>query len=160
MDTGHEQSHSRARTDYAHGLQTADNVALDLHSTKLSTEITPDHHDDDRSFTTVSATGDPEKIKRQRLGLTRLHSSVLHQVPSAGTFPSTHFPPNEEPDAPEPTYPEGGLRANLVVLGAFCAMLSCFGLMNTMGTLQTYLSRNQLAGYSESALGKRHLLSR
>ena len=32
------------------------------------------------------------------------------------------------------TYPEGGLRAYLVVLGSFSSMVASFGLMNTVGT--------------------------
>ena len=82
-------------------------------------------------------------------------STSLHQAgsPGPGPFPATHIPPDDTSGAPEVAYPEGGLRANLVVLGAFCAMLSCFGLMNTIGTLQTYLSTHQLASYSPSAIG-------
>lgn len=30
----------------------------------------------------------------------------------------------------KPSYPDGGLRANLVVLGAFCCMFSSFGWVN------------------------------
>ena len=50
-------------------------------------------------------------------------------------------------------YPEGGLRAWLVVLGSFSGMLASFGIMNTIGTFQTYLSTHQLASYSPSAIG-------
>ncbi|MCJ1311067.1 hypothetical protein MMC25_004737 [Agyrium rufum] len=71
----------------------------------------------------------------------------------------SYFPPpaqavQEEEDLPcEETYPEGGLAAYLVVLGSFAGMLACFGLMNTVGVFQAYLSRNQLASYSESEIG-------
>ena len=54
---------------------------------------------------------------------------------------------------PEATYPEGGLRAWLVVLGSFSGMLACFGLMNTVGVLEAYVSTHQLAGYDPSAVG-------
>lgn len=50
-------------------------------------------------------------------------------------------------------YPEGGLRAWLVVLGSFCGMLASFGLMNIVGTFQAYLSTHQLAHESPSAVG-------
>ncbi|KAI9855849.1 MAG: hypothetical protein M1830_006440, partial [Pleopsidium flavum] len=30
------------------------------------------------------------------------------------------------------TYPEGGLRAWLVVFGSFCGMMAAFGMMNTL----------------------------
>ncbi|KAL8816534.1 MAG: hypothetical protein Q9223_004469 [Gallowayella weberi] len=54
---------------------------------------------------------------------------------------------------PEVTYPEGGLRAWLVVFGSFCGMLASFGLMNIVGTFQAYLSTHQLANASPSAVG-------
>ena len=54
---------------------------------------------------------------------------------------------------PEATYPEGGLRAWLVVFGSFSGMLACFGLMNTVGVLEAYVSTHQLAGYDPSAVG-------
>jgi hypothetical protein len=47
-------------------------------------------------------------------------------------------------------YPEGGLQAWLVVLGAWCAMLPSMGLLNTIGVLQAWVAEHQLAGYSES----------
>lgn len=80
---------------------------------------------------------------------------------------SLQFNGNEEdPD----DYPEGGTEAWLVVLGAWCAMVSCpallfttkliyhlqipsMGLLNTVGVLQAWVSENQLHGYSESNIG-------
>ncbi|PNY28963.1 Major facilitator superfamily domain, general substrate transporter [Tolypocladium capitatum] len=53
----------------------------------------------------------------------------------------------------EETYPEGGLRAWLVVLGAWFAMMSSMGLMNTIAVLQAYTLSHQLRGHSESAVG-------
>jgi len=40
----------------------------------------------------------------------------------------------------EVTYPEGGLKAWLVVLGSFSAMLAAFGMMNTSKPLTSYPS--------------------
>ena len=51
------------------------------------------------------------------------------------------------------TFPEGGSRAWLSVLGSLCGMMCCFGLMNTIGTFQTYLVHNQLSSYSASDVG-------
>lgn len=51
------------------------------------------------------------------------------------------------------TYPEGGLRAWLVVFGSFSGMLAAFGMMNTIGTFQAYLSTHQLSDYSEGTIG-------
>lgn len=56
-------------------------------------------------------------------------------------------------EAPLPTYPEGGLRAYLVVFGSFCAMTAGFGLMNAVGVFQAYLSTNQLSRSSSGTIG-------
>ena len=66
-------------------------------------------------------------------------------------LPVTPTPtPTREPDV---TYPEGGLRAWLVVLGSFSGMVVGFGLLNTVGTLEAYLSKHQLARYDPSSRG-------
>ena len=85
------------------------------------------------------------------------------QIPSAA-FPVGTAEGNGKDDCPEsPTsstltkaevvYPEGGLRAWLVVLGSFSGMFACFGYMNTIGIYQAYISHHQLASYSESSIG-------
>ena len=51
------------------------------------------------------------------------------------------------------TYPEGGLRAWLSVYGSFSGMTAGFGLMNTIGTFQAYLSTHQLSKEDPSTMG-------
>ncbi|POS76983.1 major facilitator superfamily transporter [Diaporthe helianthi] len=51
------------------------------------------------------------------------------------------------------TYPEGGLLAWLVVLGAWLGLVSSLGLMNTLATFQTYLTEHQLKDYDEGTVG-------
>lgn len=58
-----------------------------------------------------------------------------------------------EPQDQADTYPEGGLRAWLVVLGSFSGMTASFGILNSAGTFQAYLSSHQLAHESPSAVG-------
>lgn len=53
----------------------------------------------------------------------------------------------------EVEYPEGGLKAWLVVLGSFSGLFAGLGLMNTIGVYQAYLSTHQLSEYSESSIG-------
>ncbi|RFN45723.1 riboflavin transporter mch5 [Fusarium flagelliforme] len=53
----------------------------------------------------------------------------------------------------ETTYPEGGTKAWLVVLGAWCAMVPPMGLLNTLAVLQAWIAKNELAGISESKIG-------
>ena len=59
--------------------------------------------------------------------------------------------PCSEPE--EGSYPEGGIIAWLSVLGSLCGMICCFGLMNTIGTFQAYISRNQLKSYNQADVG-------
>lgn len=53
----------------------------------------------------------------------------------------------------EQDYPEGGLAAWLVVVGAWCAMIPPIGLLNTIGVLQAWVAEHQLKDYSESTVG-------
>lgn len=50
-------------------------------------------------------------------------------------------------------YPDGGMQAWLVVLGAWCAMIPSMGLLNTIGVLHAWMAEHQLQGYSESNIG-------
>ena len=50
-------------------------------------------------------------------------------------------------------FPEGGRRAWSSLLGCFCAWMTAFGLMNTIGTFQAYLETHQLAQYTEAEIG-------
>lgn len=53
----------------------------------------------------------------------------------------------------EETYPEGGRRAWLVVLGSWLALFSSLGLMNILATFQTYVSTHQLSHYDSGTIG-------
>ncbi|KAL1892896.1 hypothetical protein Sste5346_006789 [Sporothrix stenoceras] len=57
------------------------------------------------------------------------------------------------PTQPAETYPEGGLQAWLVVLGAWLALFSSLGILNSLATFQTYVSTHQLADQSQSTVG-------
>lgn len=50
-------------------------------------------------------------------------------------------------------FPEGGLKAWSVVLGAWCAMIPSMGLLNSLGVLHAWTSTHQLKEYSESSIG-------
>ncbi|EFY93166.1 MFS monocarboxylate transporter, putative [Metarhizium acridum CQMa 102] len=53
----------------------------------------------------------------------------------------------------EESFPEGGMRAWLVVLGAWFALMSAMGLMNTVAIFQAYTLSHQLKGHSEGTVG-------
>ncbi|KAF2007034.1 MFS general substrate transporter [Amniculicola lignicola CBS 123094] len=54
---------------------------------------------------------------------------------------------------PEDNFPEGGLRAWLVVVAACGLLYPSFGFMVSIGTLQDYWARNQLSAYSARDVG-------
>ncbi|ANB12530.1 Mch4p [Sugiyamaella lignohabitans] len=58
------------------------------------------------------------------------------------------------PNLPEEDmdFPEGGVRAWLVVFGSWAAMTSTFGIVNTSGYLQAWLSEHQLQHMSQSQI--------
>jgi hypothetical protein len=56
----------------------------------------------------------------------------------------------EQSSAVYNAYPESGLKAYSVVLGAWLTLLPASGLLNSTGIFQAWLFQNQLQGYSES----------
>lgn len=52
----------------------------------------------------------------------------------------------------EHQYSDGGLKANLTVLGAFIALFCTFGLLNAFGTFQAWYTTHQLQHMSPSAI--------
>jgi hypothetical protein len=50
-------------------------------------------------------------------------------------------------------FPEGGLRAWSVVVGAFCGSFSVFGIINSTGVLLEYFKANQLKDYTTGQIG-------
>lgn len=85
----------------------------------------------------------------------RLHPLPLHVVPSitAETEASDGLQQHTTTGTDTETYPEGGLRAWLVVFGAWCALMSSSGIMNTQAIFQAYLSTHQLSHYDEGIIG-------
>ena len=53
----------------------------------------------------------------------------------------------------EAEYPEGGREAWIVVFGSFVSMVASFGIMNTLGTLQAHLAKDQLRNHTEGEIG-------
>ena len=51
------------------------------------------------------------------------------------------------------SYPDRGVKAYSVVLGAWLTLFPASGLLNSTGIFQAYLFENQLTGYTESQIG-------
>ena len=50
-------------------------------------------------------------------------------------------------------FPEGGARAWSVVFGSTCALTALFGIINTTGVFQQYLSSHQLSNHGAGSIG-------
>ncbi|KAK4691279.1 hypothetical protein P7C71_g5685, partial [Lecanoromycetidae sp. Uapishka_2] len=81
-----------------------------------------------------------------------IRSNDLASINNGALSRTTSAAPHESNSDDDP-YPEGGLRAYSVVLGSFCGMTASFGILNSVGTFQAYLSTHQLAHESPSAIG-------
>lgn len=68
---------------------------------------------------------------------------------SAITTHTTHIRSHDT----EETFPDGGTRSWLVVLGSFFLLMASYGMMNSTGVLQNYFATHQLSTYSTSAVG-------
>ncbi|KAF5663188.1 monocarboxylate transporter [Fusarium heterosporum] len=89
--------------------------------------------------------GDPEKPPVPAPDHAGLEYGAIGQPDNTGSAPIDHQADLE--------FPEGGLQAWLVVFGAFCGMLSVYGLINTAAVFESYFSQNQLRDYTSSQIG-------
>ncbi|KAI0839622.1 MFS general substrate transporter [Hypoxylon sp. FL0890] len=95
---------------------------------------------------------DPTYLEKGQAGFkASQNSEVLAQEYGADSDKSTSNSGRETLLGDE-TYPEGGLRAWLIVLGSWCGLLGSLGLMNTIATLQTYIATHQLSDYDEGTV--------
>lgn len=83
---------------------------------------------------------------------TRDLSGYAHAVEGSTTTNPTN--PSSEIDKryDDETYPDGGLRAWLVVLGSFFLLFATFGFQASVGLFQLHLSLNQLSDSSQSRI--------
>lgn len=75
------------------------------------------------------------------------NASKSHQIEVA-----VHSPKDEK-NQHDDDFPEGGLRAWLVVAGAFLTLIPAFGFMTSIGTFQAYWSHHMLSHHSGSDIG-------
>lgn len=50
-------------------------------------------------------------------------------------------------------YPEGTLKSYLVVMGSFMGLVPCFGLLNILGVIESYVNEHQLSSVNSSTVG-------
>ncbi|CCH60584.1 hypothetical protein TBLA_0D00760 [Henningerozyma blattae CBS 6284] len=60
---------------------------------------------------------------------------------------------DEETPEEDLSFPEGGKQAWIAVFGCFCGFVACFGLLNSLGAIETQIQKYQLADESSSTIG-------
>lgn len=79
-------------------------------------------------------------------------NDVSKTIEVSGSDEEVPYLPNSN-EKPEAKYPEGGLKAWLVVFGCWCTTLASFGVMNTFSQFQAYISAHQLVDYTDGTIG-------
>lgn len=90
--------------------------------------------------------GDPDQINESTHDDVESQTTIIGQVVSAEE--KKRFVIEEDIE-----FPEGGLRAYLVVFGSFMGFIPAFGILNVLGVFESYISKHQLSNYSSSAIG-------
>ena len=144
MSTG---SHS-AGLQHAEGLPTRDNPS---HAASSDGQGERTSSDLSRPSSKASANVDTEKtvlVDNEPTGAAVIPPKLQRTVTPAAASVT-------QPELLQPVaeYPEGGLRAWLVVLGSFSGMLASFGLMNITGVVQAYVTTHQLSQYDPATVG-------
>ncbi|KAJ4028475.1 hypothetical protein NW752_000733 [Fusarium irregulare] len=102
----------------------------------------------------IRSTPDEENVQRPSFqenanwaayGLDPIMATMSNVNPDAEAQTNTEDAPGQDV--------EKSISAWLCVLGSFLALVPTFGFMNSLGTVQSYLSINQLHNYSEGEVG-------
>ncbi|KAJ4366305.1 hypothetical protein N0V83_007941 [Neocucurbitaria cava] len=124
----------------------------------------PGHHHERHALTRVNTFPNAEFTIPPSDTLSQCRSVPTHSADAQASEKSRESPRNatatgdEEKQSEtsdsndEVTYPEGGLKAWLVVLGSFMGLVSALGMMNSVGVYHSYIAENQLRDYSESTI--------
>lgn len=129
------------------GLIRNNSLSLSLHPAVSSPQTAAAVLESEKSCPQLQSrtSGAPAGLPKDEEKSTFAHDNDNNFLPIA--------PAGQDPDKEDVEYPEGGLRAWLVVFGSFCGMTAGFGYMNTIGIFHAYLGSHQLADYGEQAIG-------
>ncbi|GAV52820.1 hypothetical protein ZYGR_0AI01020 [Zygosaccharomyces rouxii] len=64
----------------------------------------------------------------------------------------SRFEEESSEDEEENEFPDGGLQAWLAVLGAFVGLVPVFGMLNSVGAIESYISKHQLKDVPSSTV--------
>lgn len=138
---------------------TLDKPGTTVSANELDYRLRHDNSSTDSYFSSLQRSTVAKDIEnpyfnKSRSGLENRTTTATFALPRDGSDStsvlSTAASSTEEEDDDEDDYPEGGWEAWRVVLGSFCGLFPVFGLVNSLGAIQAYVSVNQLADKTES----------
>ncbi|KAH3687797.1 hypothetical protein WICPIJ_001220 [Wickerhamomyces pijperi] len=118
-------------------------------------DVTSSSNNQQQQFSGFQRSFKPEKLNPTST-TSNSTTSILKNV---NTHPNTHddseslTSENQALLEDGSDFPDGGLKAWSIVLGSFLGLIPVFGLLNSIGSIQTYISSNQLANVSGSLTG-------
>lgn len=85
--------------------------------------------------------------------LTGQHNGASHNGNYSNLVADEEKPPPSTTQGPNPAdFPDGGLEAWLVIVGAWCCLFVSFGWITSIGVFQDYYQGHQLSNYSSSTI--------
>lgn len=129
---------------------------LDLDRNQLNRDLNETSHNAEATFGHSTTLRKPQRAQHVVSIKEGQDSCSLHEVlPSPPPEPlddeeSSGFARSPDEDL---EFPEGGAEAYLVVFGSFSALTVTFGLMNTIGVIQAYVSEHILQSATETQVG-------
>lgn len=85
--------------------------------------------------------------------LERIHPTLEQAPQPQNTFLEDLEPTTTSRSRADYTFPEGGLRAWLVIFGSFSIISGTFGLISSVGLFQAYWQEHQLSSYTSRDIG-------
>jgi MFS family permease len=96
------------------------------------------------SQTNANISGEPRNVAEAEIEKSEREQREAGEKGAAGPPPGSGFHPSD--------FPDGGLKAWLVVLGGWCGLFCTFGFVNCIGVFQEYYLRGPLKDYSASTV--------
>ncbi|KAI1764562.1 MFS general substrate transporter [Hypoxylon sp. FL1150] len=100
-----------------------------------------------------SSNPNPNENEHPNVGDEENRTGLTHAVENAAAPSLSSSSEAGVDDEEDDDFPEGGLRAWLVVAASFCCMISVYGIINCTAVFESYFSTHQLVGYDSSTIG-------
>ncbi|CCH40725.1 Monocarboxylate transporter [Wickerhamomyces ciferrii] len=123
-------------------------ISFDSSATVVSTSQLLDSNFD------LESQSNPQEPKSNKLDdfTTHDNESILTFIGEDETTDKKHSENTMYLDNVE-DFPDGGLKAYLVVFGSFMGLIPCFGIFNILGVIESYVNEHQLSSVDSSIVG-------